>query len=72
MAVYRPGEVNLALTRKGLIHMTEEEFAEFLRSLPRELPPERVAELERDRDHQRGPYLPHGSEVHHYSDESRH
>lgn len=52
--------------------MTEEEFAEFLRSLPRELPPERVVELERDRDHQRGPYLPHGSEVHHYSDESRH
>lgn len=52
--------------------MTDAEFAAWLRSVPREKPPEEVGRVERERDTVRGPYVPHGGEVHHSSDESRH
>lgn len=52
--------------------MTDTEFAAFMRNLPRELSAEQVETLEHEHDLLRGPYVPHGGEVHHYSDESRH
>lgn len=52
--------------------MTDSEFAAWLRSMPREKPPEEVEQVERQHDVDRGPYVPHGGEVHHSSDESRH
>lgn len=39
--------------------MTEREFADYLRSLPREVPPEEVERIEREHDAERGPYAPH-------------
>ncbi len=52
--------------------MTDQEFAAFLRSLPRELPEEEVEHIEHAHDAVRGRYVPHGGTVHHYADESRH
>lgn len=51
---------------------TEREFAEYLRSLPREIPPTEVEHIEREHDAERGPYVPHGGGMHHFADESRH
>lgn len=51
---------------------SDSEFAAWLRSMPREKPPEEVEQVERQHDVDRGPYVPHGGEVHHSSDESRH
>jgi Ca2+-binding EF-hand superfamily protein len=51
---------------------TDEEFTEFLRSLPRAVPPAEVERMVAVRDAEQGLYVPHGGEVHHYADESRH
>lgn len=51
---------------------TEEQWAEYLKSLPRVLGQAEVDELVAERDRQLGPYVPHGGEVHHYAEESRH
>ena len=48
------------------------EWAEWLKSLPRERTPEESARYERERDTERGPYVPHGGIVHHVQQESRH
>lgn len=39
--------------------MTDQEFATWLRSLPREVPPESVEEAEQAHDAEVGPYIPH-------------
>jgi hypothetical protein len=52
--------------------MTDIEFADWLRSRPRELSPERVADVERERDTRRGEYVPHGGFAHHYRGEAQH
>lgn len=52
--------------------MTDSEFAAWLRSLPREVPAEEVERLEHQHDVERGPYVPHGGNVHHVPGESRH
>lgn len=52
--------------------MTWEEFETVLRSLPRELSQEEVDQRVAARDRDRGLYVPHGGEVHHSSEESRH
>lgn len=39
--------------------MTDREHADWLRSLPREVPPEQVIEVEHAADVERGPYIPH-------------
>lgn len=39
--------------------MTDHEFAAWLRSLPREIPPEKVMEAEEAHDAEVGPYIPH-------------
>lgn len=46
-------------------------LAEYLRSV-RALSPVEVERVEREHDAERGPYVPHGGEVHHSSEESRH
>jgi hypothetical protein len=51
---------------------TDREFADFLRALHRDFAPEQVEQIEQERDAERGPYVPHGGEVHHSSEESRH
>lgn len=51
--------------------VTEEVFAAFLRSR-REKSADEVERTERQRDAERGPYVPHGGAVHHTRDESRH
>ena len=50
--------------------MTEREFADYLRSLPREQSPEEVERREHEHDVERGPYVPHHH--HPYFEESRH
>lgn len=55
---------------EGLSEMSDQEFADWLRSVPREITPEEVERVERDRDRERGPYVPHHHKV--YRDESRH
>jgi len=52
--------------------MTDREFADWLRSVPRERTWEEVERRERQRDRERGPYIPHGDIVHHCPGESRH
>lgn len=51
--------------------MSDQEFAAWLRSLPRVMSPEEVDQRERLRDITRGEYLNHNLSVHRYS-ESRH
>lgn len=51
---------------------TDREFASYLRSLPRELSGAEVECRERRHDSERGPYIPHGQEVHHSAYEARH
>lgn len=46
--------------------------AEFLKSLPRDIPPEEAEHRERLHDAERGLYIPHGGNVHHLPSESRH
>lgn len=50
--------------------MSDQEFADWLRSLPREKSPAEVDRDEKEHDRARGPYVPH----HHrnYCGESRH
>lgn len=55
---------------EGLSDMSDLEFAEWLRSLPREKSPEEVERLEAQRDKERGPYVPHHH--HSYYAEARH
>jgi hypothetical protein len=50
--------------------MTDQEFADFLRSLPREIPPEKVEEIEREHDAERGVFQPLPG--HHHYGESHH
>lgn len=52
--------------------MTDREFADWLGSLPREVPVEEVNRREHLHDVERGPYTPHGEAVHHTYGESRH
>lgn len=52
--------------------MSDQEFAEFLKSLPREKSEAEVEDIERQHDAERGLYIPHGLSVHHLADESRH
>ena len=51
---------------------TDEEFAEYLKSLPRVLGQAEIDRRTAEHDRQLGPYVPHGGEVHHYAFESRH
>ena len=51
---------------------SDQEFAEYLRSLPREKSAEQVEQEIAERDAELGPYVPHGGEVHHIPGESRH
>ncbi len=39
--------------------MTDQEFAAWLRTVPREVPPEKVEEAEQLRAAEAGPYVPH-------------
>lgn len=48
------------------------EWADWLRSLPRESPAEQSMAAEALRDAERGLYVPHGGIVHHVTEESRH
>lgn len=50
--------------------MSDQEFAEWLRTYPREVTPEEVEAVEERRDKERGPYVPHHH--HSYYSESRH
>ncbi len=51
--------------------MTDEQFAAWLRSLPRVVAPERVEEIEHQHDVERGPYAPPCLTIHHEYGESR-
>lgn len=51
--------------------MSDEEFAKWLRSVPRTVGPEEVVQRERVKDITRGEYLNHNLSVHHYG-EARH
>jgi tRNA(Phe) wybutosine-synthesizing methylase Tyw3 len=51
--------------------MTDKEFADWLGSVPREIPPEQVAEVEKKHDRERGLYVPH-SEITHVYGEAQH
>lgn len=55
-----------------VIAMTDQEFADWLKSVPRERTWEEVELLIMERDRERGPYIPHGQNVHHSTQESRH
>lgn len=55
---------------EGLSAMSEREFADWLRSVPREKSPEQVTASEERRDRERGPYVPHHH--HSYYAEARH
>lgn len=50
--------------------MTDTEFAAWLRSLPREVPPEKVEQAVHQRDAERGPWVAN-QVVHHEYGESR-
>jgi hypothetical protein len=50
---------------------TDQEFAEYLRSFPRELSAAEVEELGRQHDAEQGPYIPH-SGVHHTAGDAAH
>ena len=52
--------------------MTDSEFAMWLRSCPRVIPPTEVQRHERERDRERGVYVPPSEVVHHIAGESRH
>ena len=53
-----------------LSEMSDQEFADWLRSVPREKSPEEVMRGERAHDRQVGPYVPHHH--HGYYEEARH
>lgn len=55
---------------EGLSEMSDQEFAEWLRSYPREKSPEEVEHREHVRDRERGEYI--GQQEHHEFGESRH
>jgi len=52
--------------------MTDSEFSSWLRSMPRTLSQEDVDQRVAQHDAERGPYVPHGQEVHHIPGEARH
>lgn len=51
--------------------MTDQEFADWLRSMPREKSVEESARLEHEHDVERGPYVPH-SEITFHCGEAAH
>ena len=51
---------------------SDREFADWLASLPREVPAEEVERRERQHDLERGLYVPAGQIIHHEFEESRH
>lgn len=55
---------------EGLSEMSEKEFADWLRSVPREKSPQAAQAAEEKRDQERGPYVPHHH--HAYYAEARH
>lgn len=52
--------------------MTDEEFAAWLRSVPRSMSQEDVDRAVAARDREQGRYVPHGGAVHHVEGESAH
>jgi len=52
--------------------MTDQEFADWLKSVPRERTWEEVELAIIQRDAEQGQYIPHGGIVHHARQESRH
>lgn len=55
---------------EGLSEMSDQEFADWLRSVPREKTPAAAQAAEAKRDEERGLYVPHHHHV--YYGESRH
>ena len=52
--------------------MSDREFAEWLRSVPRVIPASEAQRHERERDRERGAYVPPSDIVHHVAGEARH